>query len=110
MNLLDSVRSPPQLLSVVDGLLAPGGELLLASPYSWQSGVVDEAGRIGGADPATALRQILQSGDGLQAAYAIEAEDELPWQLRRDARTVHLYAVHMLRARKLEARTDPPAY
>lgn len=100
LNMLDSVRSPPQLLSVVDGLCAPGGELLLASPYSWQSGVVEESGRIGGAVPEAALRQLLELGSGLEAPYAIESEQELPWHLRRDARSAHSYLVHTLLARK----------
>jgi SAM-dependent methyltransferase len=104
-NLLDSVRSPAGLLSVVDGLCAPGGELLLTSPYSWQSGVVDEGARIGGADPAADLRTILHSGGrglvaGLEAAYTIEDDRDLRWELRRDARSAQTYAVHALRARK----------
>lgn len=100
LNLLDSVRSPGQLLSVADGLCAPGGELLLASPYSWQSGVVEEAGRIGGAEPEAALRQALELGSGLEAPYAIESEQELPWQLRRDARSAQSYLVHTLLGHK----------
>lgn len=105
-NLLDSVRSPAGLLSVVDGLCAPQGELLLASPYSWQSGVVAEGARLGGADPAADLRAKLTSGGvglaaGLEAAYNLEDEHEVPWELRRDARSAHAYTVHFLRARKL---------
>lgn len=104
-NLLDSVPSPAGLLSVVDGLCAPQGELLLASPYSWQSGVVGEGARLGGADPAADLRAMLQSGGaglsaGLEAAYTLEDERELTWELRRDARSAHAYTVHFLRARK----------
>jgi uncharacterized protein YbaR (Trm112 family) len=100
LNLLDSVRSPPQLLSVVDGLCMPAGEVLLASPYSWQSGIVEESGRIGGAEPVSALHHILTKGAGLSAAYEIEQEQELPWHLRRDARSVSTYLVHTLLARK----------
>ena len=84
-------RHPRQLLSVIDGLCAPGGELILASPYAWQSSVMHEAERFGGADPAAALARILVDGTGLMARYAIEDEAELPWTLRRDARsTRHL--------------------
>lgn len=100
LNLLDSVRSPPQLLSVVDGLCAPAGEVLLASPYSWQSSVVEEAGRIGGSDPEVALRELLAAGTGLSASYHTEEEQELLWHLRRDARSAHSYRVHMLLGRK----------
>ena len=100
LNLLDSVRSPRQLLSVIDGLCAPGGEIALASPYSWQSGIVEEGERLGGTNPREELRRIFAQGDGLEAAYAILADLELPWQLRRDARTAHSYLLHTLHARK----------
>jgi SAM-dependent methyltransferase len=100
LNLLDALPSPPQLLSVVDGLCAPGGELILATPYAWQSAIVADAERLGRHDPAAELRRRLSEGDGLEARYAIEDEDELAWSLRRDARSATVYRVHWLRARK----------
>lgn len=101
LNVLDSVRQPRQLLSVVDGLCAPGGELILTSPYSWQSSVVDESERFGGADPAAALIEVLTTGRGLGAHYQIEDTCELPWTLRRDSRSAATYCIHYVRARKL---------
>ena len=100
LNVLDAVPSPPQLVAVADGLCAPGGELILASPYAWQSGIVADEHRFGGADPAGALRRQLVDGDGLEARYVIEDEAEVPWSLRRDARSAVVYSVHWLRARK----------
>ena len=100
LNLIDSVRTPRQLLSVVDALCAPGGELILASPYSWQSSFVDDDQRFGADDPATALVGLLLRGDGLERAYTIEDEAELPWTLRRDARSAATYCIHYIRARK----------
>jgi SAM-dependent methyltransferase/uncharacterized protein YbaR (Trm112 family) len=100
-NLLDSVRSPMQLLHVIDGLCKPGGEVLLASPYAWQSSVMPDAERLGGADPATDLAAVLRDGAGLAARYQIEDEAELPWTLRRDARSAVSYSIHYLRARKM---------
>jgi len=100
-NVLDSLRVPRQLLSVLDALCAPGGELVITSPYAWQSGVVDERERIGGPDPAADVAAILRGGQALRTPYAIEDEAELPWTLRRDARSQVAYRVHYLRARKL---------
>ena len=100
LNVLDAVRSPRQLLSVMDALCAPGGELVLSSPYAWQSGVVDEDQRLGGADPAADLAEQLRTGRDLRAAYQLEDEAELAWTLRRDARSRVAYRVHYLRARK----------
>jgi uncharacterized protein YbaR (Trm112 family)/SAM-dependent methyltransferase len=94
LNLLDSVSSPRQLLAVIDNLCAPGGEILLASPYSWQSSVVDRREQFGAADPAAALI-------GMLGGYRIEEQAEVPWTLRRDARSSVAYRTHYLRARKL---------
>lgn len=101
LNLIDSVSRPRQLLTVMDGLCARGGELILSSPYAWQSTVVDEDERLGGADPAATVAELLRSGDGLGARYQIEEEDEVAWSLRRDARSIVNYRTHYLRARKL---------
>ena len=100
LNVLDAVASPPQVVAVADGLCAPGGEIILASPYAWQAGIVADEHRFGGDDPAGALRRRLVEGDALEARYTIEDEAELPWTLRRDARSAVVYSVHWLRARK----------
>jgi len=101
LNLIDSVASPGQLLAVLDGLCAPGGELIVSSPYAWQSSVMAEAERLGGADPAAELTARLTGGTDLSARYRIEDEAELPWALRRDARSTVSYEIHYVRARKL---------
>jgi SAM-dependent methyltransferase len=100
VNLLDSVSQPRQLLSVMDGLCATGGELILASPYAWQSAVLADDARIGGADPASELTAILRDGTGLGSRYDVEDEAELSWTLRRDARSALTYRIHYVRARK----------
>jgi SAM-dependent methyltransferase/uncharacterized protein YbaR (Trm112 family) len=101
-NLLDAVASPRQLLAVLDGLCAPGGEILVASPYAWQSAVMDDRERLAGdgpePDPAAALVEIFTRG--LSVPYVVEDEAELAWRLRRDARTTVDYRIHYLRARK----------
>jgi SAM-dependent methyltransferase len=101
LNLLDSVHSPRQLLSVVDGLCRPGGEVILSSPYAWQSSVMADGERIGGSDPAAELAAMFRDGTQLGARYRIEDEAELPWTLRRDARSAVSYSIHYLRARKM---------
>jgi len=100
LNVLDSVRSPRQLLAVMHGLCKRGGELILSSPYNWQSNIMDDAERIGGDNPAKGLVTLLRSGD-LGNRYEIEDEAELPWTLRRDARSAVAYQTHYVRARKL---------
>ncbi len=100
LNLLDAVRSPRQLLAVIHGLCKRGGEVILSSPYNWQSNVVDDTQRIGGDNPAKGLVSLLTGGE-LGARYAIEDEAELPWTLRRDSRSAVAYVTHYVRARKL---------
>ena len=100
LNLLDSVSNPRQLLSVIDGLCDPGGEIILGCPYSWQSSVQPDHHRFGGPDPGAALRALLGSGE-LTARYEIVDEAELRWPLRRDARSTLTYRIDYLRARKL---------
>jgi SAM-dependent methyltransferase/uncharacterized protein YbaR (Trm112 family) len=101
LNLIDSVASPRGLLSVLDGLCAPGGELIVSSPYAWQSSVMADHERLAGTDPAAELAAILRDGTGLGARYQIEEEADLPWTLRRDARSSASYSIHYLRARKM---------
>ncbi len=100
LNLIDQVSHPRQLLAVCDGLCAPGGEIILSSPYAWQSGTTLEEERFGGEDPAAELTRILRTGERLSGPYTIEDEDELPWILRRERRSLVSYRVHYVRARK----------
>jgi SAM-dependent methyltransferase/uncharacterized protein YbaR (Trm112 family) len=100
LNVLDSIRHPRQLLAVMHGLCKRGGELILASPYNWQSSLHPDNERIGGDNPAKGLTSLLASGE-LGARYEIEEEAELPWTLRRDARSAVSYCTHYVRARKL---------
>lgn len=100
LNVLDSVSQPRQLLSVMDGLCARGGEVILSSPYAWQSNVMADAERIGGADPAAEITRIFREGINLSGPYTVEEECDLVWTLRRDARSAVTYRTHYLRARK----------
>ena len=96
LNLLDSVASPRALLHQAHQLCAPGGELLLCTPYAWRSGVTTDKERLGADDPAAAL-----AAEAAALGWAVEDEvARLPWTLRRDARAASLYEVHWLRARR----------
>jgi len=92
LNVLDSVRSPRALLHHIHRLATPRAEILLASPYAWRDDVVPVAERLGGTDPAAALREEIRA-----LGWSIEDEAEVPWTLRRDARALSLYQTHFLR-------------
>lgn len=93
LNVLDNVPSPRALLHHLRQLTAPGGELILSSPYAWRDGIVAEGERLGGADPAAALREELS-----RLELRIEDEAELPWSVQHNARAFTSYRVHYLRA------------
>ena len=93
LNVLDSLRDPHQLLAVLDGLCAPGGELVLSSPYAWKTSVTGDAERFGGERPAEAMIAHLRD-----TGYQIADEDEIRWELRRDARSTVVYRSHYVRA------------
>src|SRR5262249_1823311 len=95
LNIVDVVQDPGRLLTVATTLCAPGGGILLASPYEWQTGYVGEKNRIGGAAPAAAPGARLRA-DGL----TIADEADIPWTLRRDDRAQVVYRTHYLRASK----------
>lgn len=100
LNVLDAVAHPRLLLLVMDNLCAPGGELVLTSPYAWQSTVMEDTERLGGADPAAELLAILTEGRDLGSPYEIVDQADLDWTLRRDSRSGVVYRTHFVRARK----------
>jgi SAM-dependent methyltransferase len=95
LNLLDAVRSPRALLHHLHQLCAPGGEILLASPYAWRDDVVPPEERLGTVDPPAALRDEIRA-----LGWTIEDEADLPWTLRRDARAASVYRTDFVRARR----------
>ncbi len=103
---LDSVRDPWLLLGQADALLAPGGLLVAATPFAWDDAVTPPEAQIDGPE---ALRAALTGGvAGLEhlAYQVVESADGLPWNLRRDARSVTCFSVDWVVARKI-ATSDP---
>ena len=95
LNLLDSVHAPTTLLAVLDGLCAPGGEVILSSPFTWQTAVVDDSAHFGDSDPASALERWFT-----EKAYDLLDQGDVPWVLRRESRSATTYRTHYLRVRK----------
>ena len=107
LNLLDCVPEPSRLLAELSRVLAPGGHLLLATPYDWSTRATQPANWIGGhsqrAPHAGAgeifLRALLTEGAHAQSVSRLALRGEIadwPWQTRlHDRSTVH-YATHLL--------------
>src|SRR5262249_41406258 len=95
LNLLDAVHDPGTLLTVARSLCRRGGEVLLASPYAWQSGHVGEGHRRGSHDPgAEVIRRMVDD------SCALEDQADVAWTLRRDDRASVAYRTHWLRFRR----------
>ncbi len=95
LNVLDNVPSPRALLHHLHLLAAPGGEIVLSSPYAWRDDITEEAERLAGPDPAAALRDEIR-----ELGWSVEDDRELRWRLRHDARSSTVYRVHYVRARR----------
>lgn len=98
INLLDVVPNPEALLDVLRLVTRPGGEILCSSPYAWQSGYVAEAHRLGNTNPAAEVIRRLTA-----AGCVLLDEAELPWTLRRDARSAVSYRTHFVHLRRENA-------
>jgi len=110
-NLLDNVSSPVVLLQQIHGALAPGGVLALSTPYAWAQACTPPAARLGEGiragddpDPAAALVALLRGelpsiAPGLAFEVTLDRRD-VPWVLRRNRRSTHLFHCHYVEARK----------
>ncbi len=111
LNLLDCVAEPARLLAAMAAALAPGGRLLLATPYDWSTRATPVEAWIGGhsqrgsqggaAEPF--LRTLLTEGAHPQSVpgIAMLGEDAaFPWQTRLHDRAAVRYRSHLLALRR----------
>jgi len=90
-NLIDRLEAPLRCLERLPGLLRPGGQLIVASPYTWLAGYTPRknwlGGRLRGGRPVwtfAALRRILAPH------FKLARRLELPFLLREHARKYQL--------------------
>ncbi|WP_149536283.1 class I SAM-dependent methyltransferase [Siccirubricoccus phaeus] len=103
LNLFDCVPDPPQLLAALAAQLAPGGHLLLATPYDWATRATPVTSWVGGHSQrgtmAGAAEPLLRSLVTAQPGLAIQGEDlAFPWQTRLHDRSAVAYRAHLLAA------------
>lgn len=81
-NLLCRLPEPAKFLSRLPELVAPGGQLLLATPFSWLPEFTPRAHWIGGAGEASweVLRRTLEPD------FALDMEKDLPFMIREHRR------------------------
>lgn len=105
VSLLDTVPEPFVALGQLDALLAPGGLLLLATPYAWDARVTPPAGWLSrpGASGSETLRALLAGGHPAlpQLRYELFRESRrIPWAVPGQDRLVFRYFLDVLLARK----------
>jgi SAM-dependent methyltransferase/uncharacterized protein YbaR (Trm112 family) len=111
LNLIDCVPHPIRLLAELARVLAPGGDLLLATPYDWSTRATQPDQWIGGhsqrAPHAGAaegfLRDLLTEGAHPSAVPRLTLRGEMPrfdWHTRLHERSFVHYACHLLALRR----------
>jgi SAM-dependent methyltransferase len=111
LNLLDCVAEPSRMLGELARVLAPGGDLLLATPYDWSTRATQPGQWIGGHSQRAAhggggedfLRALVTGGAHPSAVPGLELRGEVlrfAWQTRLHDRGAVQYASHLLALRR----------
>ncbi|MDA8249610.1 MAG: methyltransferase domain-containing protein [Rhodospirillales bacterium] len=111
LNLLDCVAEPARLLAELAAALAPGGRLLLATPYDWSARATPLETWIGGHSQrgahqgaAEPLLRALLTADAhprsVSGLAALGEDPAFPWQTRLHDRATMRYASHLLALRR----------
>ncbi len=116
LNLLDCVTEPRRLLAGIAEVVRPGGRVLLATPYDWNTRATPLETWIGGHSQRAShrgsgeefLRTLLQEGAHPQSVSGLRIIGEVtdwPWHTRLHARSAVQYRTHLLAlARQKDAR------
>ena len=105
LSVLDTVVDPLLGLGQLDALLAPGGLLLLTTPYHWEPAVTPPASWWSGPDQdgIETLRALLSGAHPALPWLAydlLEEAEDLPWVLPGHRRLAHNFTLHAILARK----------
>ncbi|MCB1070600.1 MAG: putative 4-mercaptohistidine N1-methyltransferase [Kiritimatiellae bacterium] len=86
-NLIDRLPDPARCLRQLPGLINPGGQLLLLSPYTWMQAYTPEEAWLGGRSIAGTPQTSLEGLHGLlDADFTLDLTLDLPFLIREHAR------------------------
>jgi SAM-dependent methyltransferase len=94
LSLLDVLPDPAAGLDALGALVAPGGLLLIASPYQWEASVTPPDRWW--PEPAGHLRAALAA----RGFVLLEEAEALPWVIPSHDRLAHCYSLHAVLARR----------
>jgi len=95
-NLICRLPEPAKFLDRLPSLVAPGGQLLLATPFTWLEDYTPCENWLGRSKPG-----IEELGDKLAPHFALEHQTELPFVIREHARKFQYGVSHGTRWRRL---------
>ena len=86
-NLIDRLPCPAKCLEQMPGLVAAGGQLIIASPCTWLEDYTPKAEWLGGRERLGQAQQTLDTlRDLLAPAFTLDGEWNLPFLIREHAR------------------------
>lgn len=97
-NLLCRVPDPAACLCEISRVLAPGGLLMLTSPFTWLEEYTARECWVGGRNPE--LRSASELKRALEREFEVVAEDQMLMAIRETARKFQLVVPHRLVLRK----------
>lgn len=83
-NLICRLPKPQRFIESLADLVKPGGQLLLATPFSWLPEFTPEKNWLGGTEDAAPSHEIL--ADFLRPAFTLEFTKDLPFLIREHSR------------------------
>ncbi|MGH7162568.1 MAG: methyltransferase domain-containing protein, partial [Planctomycetota bacterium] len=96
LNLIDRVADPVRALEELARVIAPGGVLVVGSPYTWLEGFTPRARWLGGKEARGP--DVVRARLG--ARFTLEREAQLPFFIAHHARSGQLGAAHVQRFRR----------
>lgn len=83
-NLICRLPQPLRFIERLKDLVAAGGQLLLATPFSWLEEFTPEANWLGGKEDSRPSHEIL--AEMLRPAFSLEATKDIPFLIREHSR------------------------
>ncbi len=116
LHVVDNVAEPVTALRQLNGVLAPGGRLVVSSPFDWVPEATTPRQRLGegvsaGASPLPedALRALLLGALPAHApelSFAVDVSQDVPWVLVRHDRSAHVFVSRWTEGRKSARREE----
>lgn len=86
-NLIDRLQDPLRCLTRLSGLVNPGGQLIITSPYTWMEEYTPKAAWLGGVEKNGQAVSTLQGLTGvLDKDFELQGTKDLPFLIREHAR------------------------